>query len=327
MRRRDFIAALGAALVACPSLAAAEQRDRKRLVGLITGFSETEMLPLATAFRARMRELGWTEDRDVIIEVRTANGDYEKLDAEAGRLVAASADVIVAMGTPGLTATRRYTRTTPVVFTQVADPVGQRLIDSLGHPGGNATGLTNFEFSFGGKWVELLHELYPMVSHLTLITNPANENTTQFVRVIAAAADARKTPVRVASVRGPADIQDAIETCSKQPRGALIIFPDSLAIVHRALIIELAGNYKLPAVYPFRIFAEAGGLLSYGTSFKAIYHRAAEYVEKILKGASPADLPVEAPTEFEMVINLKTAKELGLTVSPALQVAADEIIQ
>jgi len=325
MRRRDFIAALG--VVACPSLAAAEQRDHKRLVGLITGFSETEMLPLATAFRARMRELGWTEDRDVIIEVRTANGDYEKLDAEAGRLVAASADVIVAMGTPGLTATRRYTRTTPVVFTQVADPVGQRLIDSLGHPGGNATGLTNFEFSFGGKWVELLHELYPMVSHLTLITNPANENTTQFVRVIAAAADARKTPVRVASVRGPADIQDAIETCSKQPRGALIIFPDSLAIVHRALIIELAGNYKLPAVYPFRIFAEAGGLLSYGTSFKAIYHRAAEYVDKILKGASPADLPVEAPTEFEMVINLKTAKELGLTVSPALQVAADEIIQ
>jgi len=327
MRRRDFIAALGAGVVAWPSLAAAEQRDHKRLVGLITGFSETEMLPLATAFRARMRELGWTEDRDVIIEVRTANGDYEKLDAEAGRLVAASADVIVAMGTPGLTATRRYTRTTPVVFTQVADPVGQRLIDSLGHPGGNATGLTNFEFSFGGKWVELLHELYPMVSHLTLITNPANENTTQFVRVIAAAADARKTPVRVASVRGPADIQDAIETCSKQPRGALIIFPDSLAIVHRALIIELAGNYKLPAVYPFRIFAEAGGLLSYGTSFKAIYHRAAEYVDKILKGASPADLPVEAPTEFEMVINLKTAKELGLTVSPALQVAADEIIQ
>ena len=325
MRRRDFIAALG--VVACPSLAAAEQRDRKRLVGLITSFGETEMLPLATAFRARMRELGWTEGRDVIIDVRTANGDYEKLDAEADQLVAASADVIVAMGTPGLTATRKYTRTTPVVFTQVADPVGQRLVDSLGHPGGNATGLTNFEFSFGGKWVELLQELDPRISHLSLITNPANENTTQFVRVIAAAADARKITVRVASVRGPADIQDAIEACSKQPGGALIIFPDGLLIVHRALIIELARNYKLPAVYPFRIFAEAGGLLSYGTSFKAIYHRAAEYVDKILKGASPADLPVEAPTKFELVINLKTAKELGLTVPPALQVAADEAIQ
>jgi putative ABC transport system substrate-binding protein len=327
MRRRDFIAALGPGMMAYPSLAAAEQRERKRLVGLITGFSETEMLPLATAFRARMRELGWTEGRDVLIDVRTANGDYDKLDAEAGRLVAASADVIVAMGTPGLIATRKYTRTTPVVFTQVADPVGQRLVDSLGHPGGNATGLTNFEFSFGGKWVELLYELDPRISHLTLITNPANENTTQFVRVIAAAADARKIPVRIASVRGPADIQDAIETCSKQPGGALIIFPDSLPVVHRAQIIELAGNYKLPAVYPFRIFAEAGGLLSYGSSFKAIYIRAAEYVDKILKGANPSDLPVEAPTKFELVINLKTAKELGLTVSPALQVAADEIIQ
>jgi putative ABC transport system substrate-binding protein len=325
MRRRDFIATVG--VIAWPSLAAAEQRDRKRLVGLITSFSETEMLPLATAFRTRMRELGWTEGQDVIIDVRTASGDYEKLDAEADRLVAASADVIVAMGTSGLTATRKYTRTTPVVFTQVADPVGQRLVDSLGHPGGNATGLTNFEFSFGGKWVELLHDLDPKISHLSLITNPANENTTQFVRFIAAAADARKIPVRVASVRGPADIQDAIETCSKQPGGALIIFPDGLLIVHRALIVELAANYKLPAVYPFRIFAEAGGLLSYGTSFKAIYQRAAEYVDKILKGASPADLPVEAPTKFELVINLKTAKELGLTVPPALQVSADEALQ
>src|SRR5262249_41402237 len=200
-------------------------------VGLITGFSETEMLPLATAFRARMQELGWTEGRNIIIDVRTANGDYEKLDAEAGRLVAASADVIVAMGTPGLTATRKHTRTTPVVFTQVADPVGQRFVDSLAHPGGNATGLTNFEFSFGGKWVELLHEIDSRISHLTLITNPANENTTQFVRVIAAAANARKIPVRVASVRGSADIQDAIEICSKQPGGALIIFPDGLLIV------------------------------------------------------------------------------------------------
>jgi ABC-type uncharacterized transport system substrate-binding protein len=327
MRRRDFIGALGTGVLAFPPFALAQERDRKRLVGLITGFSEKEMLPLATAFRARMQELGWTDGQNVIIDVRTASGDYAKLDAEAGRLVAAPADVIVAMGTPGLTATRRHTRTTPVVFTQVADPVGQRLIDSLAHPGGNATGLTNFEFSFGGKWIELLNELDPRISHLTLITNPANENTTQFVRVITAAADAKKISTRVASVRGAADIQDAIEACSKQPGGALIIFPDSLPIVHRALIIELAGRYKLPAVYPFRIFPEAGGLLSYGTSFKAIYERAAEYVDKILKGTKPADLPVEAPTKLELVINLKTAKELGLTISPSLQVAADEAIQ
>jgi putative ABC transport system substrate-binding protein len=328
MKRREFIVALGGAgLVAFPFFALAQERDRKRLVGLITGFSEKEMLPLATAFRARMQELGWTEGQNVIIDVRAANGDYAKLDAEAGKLVAASADVIVAMGTPGLTATRRYTQTTPVVFTQVADPVGQRLIASLAHPGGNATGLTNFEFSFGEKWIELLLELDPRISHVTLITNPANENTAQFVRVITASADTKKISVRVASVRGAADIQDAIEACGKQPGGSLIIFPDSLVIIHRALIIELAGRYKLPAVYPFRIFPEAGGLLSYGNSFKAIYHRAAEYVDKILKGANPADLPVEAPTKLELVINSKTAKEFGLTISPSLQVVADEVIQ
>ena len=327
MRRRDFIGALGAGLAPLPSFALAQERSRKRLVGLITGFSEKEMLPLATAFRARMQELGWTDGQNVTIDVRMTNGDYEKLDAEAGKLVAASADVIVAMGTPSLTATRRHTRTIPVVFTQVADPVGQRLVDSLAHPGGNATGLTNFEFSFGGKWVELLYELDPKISHLTLITNPANENTTQFVRAIASAADAKKVAIRVASVRGAADIQDAIEACSRQPGGGLIIFPDSLAILHRALIIELAGRYKLPAVYPFRIFPEAGGLISYGTSFKAMYHRAAEYVDKILKGTRPADIPVEAPTKLELVLNLKTAKELGLAVPASLQVAADEVFQ
>jgi putative ABC transport system substrate-binding protein len=165
------------------------------------------------------------------------------------------------------------------------------------------------------------------ITHATLVTNPANENTSQFVRAIGAAAEAKKISVRVASVVGTADIQDAIETCSKQPGGSLVIFPDSLPILHRTLIIELAERYKLPAVYPFRVFPEAGGLLSYGTSFKAVYQRAAEYVDKILKGARPADLPVEAPTKLELVINSKTAKGLGLAVPPSLQVAADEVIQ
>lgn len=165
------------------------------------------------------------------------------------------------------------------------------------------------------------------IKHVTLITNPANENTSQFVKAIRAAAEAQKISVRVASVVDPADIQDAIETCSKQPDGGLVIFPDSLLILHHTLIIELAERYKLPAVYPFRVFPEAGGLLSYGTSFKAVYQRAAEYVDKILKGARPADLPVEAPTKLELVINSKTAKRLGLAVPPSLQVAADEVIQ
>jgi putative ABC transport system substrate-binding protein len=326
MRRRQFIALFGG-VAAWPAFAIAQQDNRKRLVGLIAGFDKEEMTPLVAAFRTRMQELGWIEGQNIVFDVRATAGDYAKLDTEADNLVSASPDVIVAQGTPGLVATRKSTRTIPVVFMQVADPVGQRLIDSLSHPGGNTTGLTNFEFSFGGKWIELLHEMDSRIKHVMLITNPANENTSQFVKAIRAAAEVQKISVRVASVVGTADIQDAIETCSKQPDGSLVIFPDSLLILHRTLIIELAERYKLPAVYPFRAFPEAGGLLSYGTSFKAVYQRAAEYVDKILKGARPADLPVEAPTKLELVINSKTAKRLGLAVPPSLQVAADEVIQ
>ena len=326
MRRREFIVLLGSA-AAWPAVAIAQQDNRKRRVGLISAFNEKEMMPLVAAFRARMQELGWIEGQNIVFDVRATSGDYAKLDTEAGNLVSASVDVIVAPGTPGLVAAKKSTKIIPVVFTQVADPVGQRLIDSLARPGGNATGLTNFEFAFGAKWVELLAEFDPTVSHVTLITNPANENTAQFVKVIAAAGDTKKVEIRVASVRDTADIQDAIENCSKKPGGGLIIFPDGLLINHRESIVELAARYRLPAVYPFRVFPEVGGLLSYGPNFKAIFRRTAEYVDKILRGAKPADLPVQAPTELEFVINLKTAQALGLTVSPRLQIAANELIQ
>ena len=325
MRRREFFMLLGGA-AAWPAFAIAQQ-DKKRLVGLIAAFNEKEMMPLVAAFRARMQELGWIEGQNIVFDVRATSGDYAKLDAEADSLVSASADVIVAQGTSGLVAARKSTRTIPVVFTQVADPVGQRLIDSLARPGGNATGLTNFEFAFGAKWIELLVELDPTISHVTLITNPANENTAQFVKVITAAGDNKKVVIRVASVRDAADIQEAIENCSKKPAGGLIIFPDGSLINHRELIVELAARYRLPAVYPFRIFPEVGGLLSYGPNFKAIFRQTAEYVDKILRGARPADLPVQAPTELEFVINLKTVQALGLTVSPRLQIAANELIQ
>jgi len=326
MRRREFIILLGCA-AAWPAAAIAQQDNKKRLVGLITAFNEKKMMPLVVAFRTRMQELGWIEGQNIVFDVRATSGDYATLDTEAGSLVSASADVIVAQGTPGLVAARKSTRTIPVVFTQVADPVGQRLIDSLARPGGNATGLTNFEFGFGAKWVELLAEVDPAISHVTLITNPANENTAQFVKVITAAGGTKKVEVRVASVRDAADIQDAIENCSKKPGGGLIIFPDGLLINHREPIVELAARYRLPAVYPFRVFPEVGGLLSYGPNFKAIFRQTAEYVDKILRGARPADLPVQAPTELEFVINLKTAQALGLTVSPRLQIAANELIQ
>jgi len=326
MRRRQFIALLGGAAV-WPAAAIAQQNNKKRLIGFITGFNDKEMMPLFTAFRARLQELGWVEGQNVSFDIRTASGDYTKLDTEAGSLVSVSADVIVAVGTPALIAIRQYTKTIPVVFTQVSDPVGQRLIDSLARPGGNITGLANFEFVSGSKWIELLPELDSRISHVTLITNPANENTAQFVKAITAAGDTKKVAVRVASVRDAADIQDAIENSSKRPRGGLIIFPDSLLINHRELIVELAARYRLPAVYPFRIFSEVGGLLSYGPNFPAIFRRTAEYVDRILKGTKPADLPVEAPSKLELVINLKTAQALDLKISPRLQIAADELIQ
>ena len=326
MRRRQFIVLLGGAAV-WPAAAIAQQNNRKRLIGFIAGFNDKEMMPLFTAFHARLQELGWVEGQNVSFDIRTASGDYTKLDTEAGSLVSVSADVIVAVGTPALIAIRQYTKTIPVVFTQVSDPVGQRLIDSLARPGGNITGLANFEFVSGSKWIELLPELDSRISHVTLITNPANENTAQFVKAITAAGDTKKVAVRVASVRDATDIQDAIENSSKRPGGGLIIFPDSLLINHRELIVELAARYRLPAVYPFRIFSEVGGLLSYGPNFPAIFRRTAEYVDKILKGTKPADLPVETPSKLELVINLKTAQALDLKISPRLQIAADELIQ
>src|SRR5262245_38469645 len=259
MRRREFIILVAGTVVTWPAVAIAQQDSKKRLLGLIASFTDKEMMPLIAAFRARMQELGWIEGQNIVFDVRATSGDYAKLDIEAGSLVSASADVIVAQGTPGLVAARKSTRTIPAVFTQVADPVGQRLIESLARPGGNATGLTNFEFTFGAKWVELLAELVPTISHVTLITNPANENTAQFVKVITSAGDTKKVSVRVASVRDGADIHDAIENCSKRPGGGLIIFPDGLLINYREPIVELAARYRLPAVYPFRVFPEVGG--------------------------------------------------------------------
>jgi putative ABC transport system substrate-binding protein len=325
VKRRRFITLLGGA-AAWPAAAVAQQNNKK-LIGFITGFNDKETMPQFATFRARLRELGWIESQNIAFDIRTASGDYAKLETEAGSLVAASPNVIVTMGTPALTAARQHTRTIPIVFSQVSDPVGQRLIDSLARPGGNITGLANFEFASGSKWIELLPELDSRISHVTLVTNPANENTAQFVKAIAAAGSTKKLAVRVASVRDVTDIQDAIENTSKRSGGGLIIFPDSLLINNRELIVELAARHQLPAVYPFRIFPEIGGLSSYGPNFSAILRRTAEYVDRILKGTRPADLPVEQPTILELVINLKAAKAIRLEVPPTLLARADEVIE
>ena len=279
MDRRTFIALLGSTATApCP--ARAQPSERRRLIGLLGAVSESEMRSNAAAFRERLRERGWIEGRNLTIEVRAAGGDFAQLDADARRFVAAGADVIVALGSPGLVAAKRHTGTLPIVLTMVADPVGQGLIASLSHPGGNATGLTNFEFNIGGKWLELLLLISGGLSRVCLIVNPGNTNTARFVEAIGEAGRARGIEVDPVAVTNAAEIEAAIVAAGNRPGSGLIVFPDSLAIVHHAMIIRLAEQYRLPAAYPFRLFAVNGGLMAYGLDFAVIYRQAAEYAEQ-----------------------------------------------
>jgi putative ABC transport system substrate-binding protein len=325
MMRRLFLAGL-VGVAASPVGARAQQAD-KPLVGILSSNTPSVVQPLAAAFSSRMNELGWREGRDVVVDVRFAGGDFTKLNNEAGALIAAGAKVIVAVGTPALEAVQGHSRIVPVVFLMVSDPVGQKLIGSLSKPGGYATGLTNFEFSIGGKWVELLKEIDPAIVQATLIVNPANASTKQYMPAIAAASQAKGVEIVTAAVRDAADMERAIELASRKSGGSLIILPDALPTVHRALIIRLAEHYKLPAIYPFRDFAANGGLMSYGIDFASVYRQGASYVDKILRGAKPGELPVEAPNKFELAINLKTASALGLEVPLLLQQRADEVIE
>ncbi len=307
--------------------AGAQQGERGRLVGIVAGFTELEFLPLFTAFRDKLKELGWTEGRNLTIETRLGRGDVRRMRDDAGLLLGSKPDVILAQGTPGLTAVREHSRTIPVVFVLVADPVHLGLIESLARPGGHATGLTNFEFSIGGKWLELLKELSPRVGHVTFISNPANPNADSFSGFIASSGRSAGLDIVTASARNASDIALAITNAGRRSDAGLIIAPDSLTTIHRELIIGLAAHYRLPAIYPFRIFSTDGGLISYGLNFVEIYRQAAGYVDRILRGAQPADLPVQAPNKFELIINLKTAKALGLEIPPTLLGLADEVIE
>jgi ABC-type uncharacterized transport system substrate-binding protein len=326
MRRRAFIAALSGATV-WSLVVHAQEDERAPLVGLVSGFSDFEFTPLATAFRDKMKQLGWTEGRNIAVETRTSTGDFQRLAEEVKLLIARNVRVIVAMGTPGLHAVQQHTRTVPVVFTLVADPVRLGLIQSLSRPGGHATGFTNFELSMGGKWLELVREINPSLRHVTLLANPANPAASSFVQFIENAGRSVGIQVAAAYVRGPSDMSKTIGATADQPNSGLLVFPDSLTVVHRDVIIEQAAQHRLPAIYPFRIFPLSGGLLSYGLDFPQLYRQAAVYVDRILRGEKPGDLPVQAPTKYELVINLKTAKALGLTVPLIMQMTADEVIE
>jgi putative tryptophan/tyrosine transport system substrate-binding protein len=326
--RREFIAALGGAAVAWPLAARAQQQQRERRIGVLMGTAPTGQNPAAyAAFLRRLGELGWTDGRNVRIEVRWANSDPELMRSYGTELAGHSPDVFLVQSNPALAGLRPLAGHTPIVFVHVADPVGSGFVASLARPGGNVTGFTNFEPSMGSKWLQTLKQVAPDVAHAAALFHPETPANVAFRRDAEAAAPKVGIRVVAAGVHDAGEVERAITAVAAQPNGGLVVCPHVVTEVHLRLIIELAGKYRLPAVYPFRYHAEAGGLLSYGVDSMDLVPRAANYVDRILRGANPGELPVQAPTKFELVINLKTARALGLEVPTMLLALADEVIE
>jgi ABC-type uncharacterized transport system substrate-binding protein len=329
IRRREFVILLGGVAAAARPLAArAQQSNRLRVVGVLLAMApdDPEAQLRIKAFEAGLRELGWTE-RNLRLEYRWAVGDAVLLRKQATELVGLAPDLILATSTPVLAALRQE-KTLPLVFVQVTDPIGGGFVPNLARPGGSLTGFTSFEFTIGSKWLEALKHVAPAVTRVALIFNP---DTAPFANLFwqpveAAAPSFDVEPIQ-APVRDVGEIERTIAAFARNANGGLMILPDVSTANHRDLIIALAARHRLPAVYPYRYFATSGGLMSYGSDLADIYRRAASYVDRILKGAVPGDLPVQAPTKFEFVINLKTANALGLTVPPRWLGRADEVIE
>ncbi len=331
MRRREFIALLGGAAAAWPLTARAQQPERVRRIGLLMGHGEgdAEAQSFAAAFVQGLRDTGWTIGQNLRIDYRWAAGDVERMSAFAKELVELQPDVIVSHTTPVTAAVQRMTRTIPVVIAAASDPVGDGFVASLSRPGGNITGFINIESSMGGKWLELLKEIAPSLKRAAIMFNPdtAPAGGTYFSGSFEAAARVLAIEPMRTPVRSDTDIKRIIEELGGEPGGGLVTTADGFMTVHRATIISQAARNKVPTVYHIAVSAKDGGLLSYGASVSDIFRRCAPYVDRILRGAKPADLPVQVPTKFEFVINLKTAKALGLTVPPSLFARADEVIE
>ena len=330
MRRREFIL-LGGAAVAWPFTARAQQPDRLRRIGvLVSARMEVDDLDTQTrigAFRQGLQQLGWVDAKNVQIDVRAGGGDADRIRRYAEELVALAPDVILVTGAAGVTPILKATRTVPVVFTGVVDPVGAGFVDSLARPGGNATGFVSFEYGLSAKLLELLKEVAPGVKRVAVIRDPDISAGTGQFGAIQTAAPSLGLDLIAINPREAGEVELAIAAFARTPNGGLITTSSALAVIRRDLIINLAAKYKLPAVYYRRLFAASGGLISYGPDVIAQFHRAAGYVDRILKGEKPAELPVQAPTKYELVINLKTAKALGITVPPSLLARADEVIE
>jgi putative ABC transport system substrate-binding protein len=331
MRRREFIALFGSAAATWPLRARAQQPERMRRIGVLMGWpeSDSEAQAQIAAFRDGLQKLGWMEGRNILIETRWATPtNAAAMQRFAKELAALQPDVILASTTPTTTALLQQTRTIPIVFATVGDPIGSGFVTSLSRPGGNVTGFSTFEVSLGGKWLELLKEIAPRVARVALLFNPATATYAEpYLNSFKTAAASVGVEAIDAPVHDRSEFESVVAAQAREPDGGLVVIADAFTSAHRVEITSLAARYRLPALYPWRHFAEVGGLLSYGTDLIDNFRRAATYVDRILKGENQSELPVQAPVKFELVINLKAAKALGLTVPSSLLATADEVIE
>ena len=326
--RRKFIAALGGATV-WPLTARAQQGERMRRIGVLLPFADgdSEANTWLAAFQQGLKTLGWEQNRNIRIDYRWTAGDQTRRMTYATELAGMGTDLLFVAGSPELAELHRQTAAIPIVFVQVSDPIDLGIITNLAHPGGNITGYVNFEHSIGAKWLGLLKDTAPNVSRVAVIFDPQNLAMTPYLEAVKAAAPSFGIQLALADVRNANDIGRAIDAFAQQPKGGMIVLPNAVTILHRDLIIALATQYKLPAIYSYPLFTRSGGLISYGVDLVDQYRRAASYVDLILKGSKPGDLPVQLPTKYVLIINLKTAKALGLTIPEAFLQTADEVIE
>ena len=330
MRRRNFIAGIGSgAAAAWPLSLRAQQNGRQRTIGVLMGVSEsdTEGQARITAFRRGLEALWWTDGQNVKLDIRWGDGDGARIRALAGELATAAHDVILGTNTPTVRALKAATKTVPVVFAGLSDPVGDGIVESLARPGGNITGFSSFDSPLAGKWLQYLIEIQPKTKRVTVMFNPDTAPHSLFLPILEAAARQMSVPLVQARVRDVAAVETTIAALAGESGQALVVLADVFSTIHRGLIISLAERHRVPAIYPGRYFVTDGGLICYGSDFADQYRRAASYVDRILQGMSAGDLPVQAPIKFELAINLKTAKAIGIEVPLSLLATADEVIE
>jgi putative ABC transport system substrate-binding protein len=329
MRRREFITLVGSSALVFAVAVRAQEANRIPKVGVIMNYAESdpEAKTRFSALREQLGKHGWTDGNNIQIEVRWAAGKTDLMLAYASQFVSQPADVIIANSTPLLAVLKQLTSTISIVFVQVADPVGSGFVSSYARPGGNITGFTDFDTSIAGKWLEVLKEVAPQVVRVTVLLDPGQTNHPTFLHAIESAAPATKTQIFAAEAHNRQEIEQAITSVAGQPNRGLVVLPGPVNNTARDTIIQLAARFRLPTVYPFKYYAKDGGLLYYGVDQVDQWSKAASYVDRILRGEKPSALPVQSPTKYELIINLKTAQSLGLNVPATLLATADEVIE